>query len=126
MSDLSDLERRVLDAALRGKHPALLALREQAATCRISKREMTGVGFFTHLDVTGGGPRLRGSARISGVFAEVGGLRDGMGFLLIVENGQLTLLEGFTYEEEWAGNVRTFEVHERESEPDLSALEIIG
>ena len=122
MTNLTSLEQRVLEAILRGDHPVLDALREQAASCRAAGREWTGAGFYTKLEVPSLASSLRGSARIGGVFADVEGLRDGAGFVVLVEDGRLALLEGFSYDEPWPQTVRSFQVHYRDTEPDLSAL----
>ena len=113
-----------MDAALLGDHPVLEALRQQVEACGVPEREWTGAGFFTSLDTSHWSPKLLGSARISGVFTEITGLAHGAGFVLLVENGLVSILEGFSYEEDWPETVRSFEVHERSDEPDLSNLSI--
>jgi hypothetical protein len=122
--ELSDLEREVLAATLQGDHPVLDALRQQVESCRVRDREWTGAGFFTHVNAPPSQPRLRGSARLSGVFAEIEGLKHGAGFVLSVEDGRVATLEGFSYEEAWPEAIRGFTVHPSAAPPDLAALAI--
>lgn len=124
MTELSDLEREALDAALRGDGPVLDALRKQAEVSGVREREWTGAGFFTRLETQHASPKVRGTVRIGGVFAEVQGLKHGAGFVLTVEDGLLTMLEGFSYEEDWPDRIESFEVHPPTEQPNLSALEV--
>jgi hypothetical protein len=97
------LEKEVLDLFLTGAHPGLQVLRTQFSRSQVSRRELTGVGFYTYFDVPPDVPRLdnRGSLWLSGVAADIDGLRNGAGFVLHVENGTLQFLEGFTYDDPW-------------------------
>lgn len=124
MNKLSALEEQVLAAALVGDDPVMMALRRQALNCRVAARELTGAGFYTQLAVSGAELRLTGDARISGVFAEIDGLQFGAGFVVQVENGRLSLLEGFSYDEPWPETAKSFTIHNREGVPDVSGLRV--
>jgi hypothetical protein len=69
------------------------AIEYQIAKAQVTKRENTGAGFYTHLEVEH--PIKQIDARvISRVSAEVHGLNNPMVFVLFVENGVMKLLEG--------------------------------
>jgi hypothetical protein len=102
---LSPLERDVLELLLAPDHPVMHALRRQLVRCRVASREITGVGFFTTLEVdkdVEAAPVT--SARrliLDDVKASVEGLEHGAGFALFIENGVLDTLEGFSYVGLW-------------------------
>ena len=88
---------------LRGDHPILATLRQQLAVASIANREFTGVGFFTNFHVPNTAPRLPNHQHlvIHDVHSEVVGLELGAGYLLFVQDGVLSCLEGFIYEDAW-------------------------
>ena len=107
---LTPLEYAVIDVLLRTDHPVFYLLRESAA-CRVTGREYTGVGFFTDLSVPSSViPAAVGRLVMSNVRADLAGLDHGAGFLLWVEEGRLTKLEGFSYDEPWPEDVGDFQV----------------
>ncbi len=124
-SNMGQLEEQVLQMLLAGDDPALVTLRYQLELAKRSAREYTGVGFFTHFDVPQEVPRLSGnpSIKFGDVIAEMDGLQRGAGFLLFIENGALSMLEGYTYEEPWPQKVARFELsYTSGTTRDLSAL----
>ena len=126
---LSPLEHEVIATILRPDHPVFEALRLQFDRCEAAARELTGVGFFTELSIptdSGPAPVRPGRLRLSGVVAEVDGLRHGAGFVLWIENGMLTTLEGFSYDEPWPENVNDYCLSVRtrlEGNDDLQQVE---
>ena len=103
---LNALERAVVEA-LCGMHPEDdAALRSQLSNVVVRCRTNTGAGFCTRLDVGGsadakaihGGVRER-----NGPNASVAGLQHGMGFILWLDRGYASCLEGFSYDESTAG-----------------------
>jgi hypothetical protein len=110
MVDLSKLEQAVLDKQLTGDHPMLAALRIQASKVRIVERKETGVGFFCHFEVNASAPIVNGDFQISDVHGELSGLSHGVGFVLFIRSGRLSMLEGFTFDEPWPQRVGTFEL----------------
>jgi hypothetical protein len=109
---LSALEDAVLALSLAGSGEVLEGLRLQAATVAVLSREFTGVGFFTRVGVRSlklalpGAPRLR----ISNVSAELPGLAHGAGFVVFVDEGLLSAIEGFSYDEPWPATVLPFQL----------------
>lgn len=72
---------------------------------------MTGVGFFADLVVDPTAPLATPSSQsLSGVIADVKGVRHGAGFVLFVRDGRLVTLEGFTCDEPWPDDVAEFRV----------------
>lgn len=101
--DFEQFEEHVLRMLLEGDEPPLVTLRSQLRLANRIRREMSGVGFFTHFDVPAEAPRLKhcASLRFGDVTAELEGLQHGTGFVLFVDGGLLTMLEGYTYDEAW-------------------------
>ena len=105
------LERAVLQKLLAGDHPVLDALRSQLAASLVRQRAPTGVGFFTDIDVpkhVPGAPTRHSTLRIGDVEAQIQGLEHGAGFLLVVSDGYLDHLEGYSYDEPWPTTVKEF------------------
>lgn len=88
---------------LRGDDEARTILRQQAQRAQVSSREMTGVGFFTRFTVVAGAPRVMDNLtfKLGNVEGTARNVKHGLGFLLYVENGVLSMLEGYTYDEPW-------------------------
>lgn len=124
--DLDELERGVLELLLAGEHPVLAALRAQLGGCRAERRELTGCGFFTELRVDRtlpAAPTASETLRIGDVSAEMAGLDRGAGFLLFVDGGFLSLLEGYSYDEPWPDPAQHVELRYASGGPrDLQAL----
>jgi hypothetical protein len=131
MQELTPLERSVLDAALAGPGRTLESLRHQLENCRVRGREFTGVGFYTDLtpDDSKRVHEIReADLRITDVWADIESLEHGAGFLLFVKDGLLQMLEGFTYDEPWPDEVKTFSVQyadaaARNLPPELTATD---
>lgn len=124
---LNAFERSVLKKLLAGNHPVLAALRAQLDSCEVSSREFSGVGFFTNLKVdrsVGPAPTSRPRIHVSGVGAKISGLEYGAGFVLVVTDGYLDFLEGFTYDEPWPAAIAEFSlVDEGRQFEDSSAVD---
>jgi len=101
---LSALEREALGLLLAGDHPMLAALRKQAEVCRVSERRFDGVGFFSTLALSPGTPAIAVGRRrvvLDGVGVSWAGLDHGASVIVFIDEGRLTLLEGFTYADPW-------------------------
>lgn len=126
MTTLDELEAAVLDKLLAGDLPALACLRAQRQRLRVAKRERTGVGFFSEFappdDVV---PLANArSIRFGDVLATIDGLEHGAGFLLFIDNGLITMLEGYTNANEpWPDRVARFELRYWQPQRDLTAFE---
>ena len=109
MSDLTILEKHVLEMLLREDDEILDVLRQQVEHAQVSSREMTGVGFFTHFALPAETVRVKGSPalKLGDVNGVANNLKHGLGFLLYVTDGVLSMLEGYTYDEAWPDEVRS-------------------
>jgi hypothetical protein len=102
LRDLTEFEGKVLEKLLDGDHPVLRALRAQASACSLAHREWTGAGFFLTFHAATDAERApvdRPLLRFGDVVAELEGVANGMGFVLVVEDGFIESLEGYTFEE---------------------------
>lgn len=111
--ELSPLERDVLATILAPEHPVMNALRRQFDRCRVARRETTGVGFFTTLEIARDiePARVRpGRMDLGDITATIDGLEHGAGFVLFVQDGVLDVLEGFSYVGPWTDMNARYEV----------------
>jgi hypothetical protein len=94
---MNEIELRVIDLLLRGSHPVLAILREQAATATVANRRFTREGFTTTFMAPATAPRLfcRDRVGIGDVWAELAGLPHEALFVAFVQDGVLQALQGF-------------------------------
>jgi hypothetical protein len=108
MKDLAPLESHVLAMLLRGDDEVRRVLRLQAEELEVTSRKLTGVGFFTEFTVPSYVPRIPESPTLK--FGNVNGsaenIKHGLGFLLYVADGALSMLEGYTYDDPWPEEIR--------------------
>jgi hypothetical protein len=116
---LHPLESAVLDLLLSRTDEGYAALREQLTAVEVTARHMSAAGFFTTLSVpssspkaprTVGNPLGKDSAYEDDVYADVEGMAHGAGFLLWLEDGLMSQLEGFAYADPWPDEVTGFTV----------------
>jgi hypothetical protein len=121
-ADLEPLEAAVLDLLLAGDHPVLAALRDQLAGATVKGRQHTGVGFFTDFSPAKDAvPAPVRKLRFGDVQATIDGLQHGADFVLFVDDGLLTMLEGFSYDEPWPAEIVGFSVsYSDPARPDLA------
>jgi len=106
--ELTGLEHAVLEKLLAGEHPLLAQLRKQLAKCRVTKRELTGHGFFADLDVGDVLPVTDTKVIFGDVIAEIEGMQHGAGFVLFIEHGRLSMLEGYGYDDPWPKTISSY------------------
>ena len=108
----TNLEHAVLEMMLAGDNSDLKILREQFSKAGVLTREMTGHGFFTNLEISAVFPRLsrKGRVAITDISANLPKLKNGAGFVLFVDDGALSCLEGFSYDEFWPDSTVGFEL----------------
>jgi hypothetical protein len=109
----SEFETEVLAKLLEGDLPELELLRSQVRSARV-RREWTGAGFWTEFTVDPSTPRLanRGRFQITGVYGRHPDLDAGVGFTLFVDDGAVSSLEGYTYEEPWPANLQVIKLEQ--------------
>lgn len=127
MSKLSEIESAVLDKLLEGDLLELKCLRAQVARLHVTNREFTGVGFFTEFAHPPDVVRLQSKKhiRFGDVLADIDKLNHGAGFVLFVDNGVITMLEGYsTANEPWPNSIEHFSLRYWPPERDLLPLQI--
>ena len=99
--DLTVFERRVFETLLDPSHPGMAALLAQVAACRVTDRELTGVGFFTTVTVPGD-LAVTGldTVQLTDIHAELDGEVFGT-FVLWIDHGRIEMLEGVTFQGPW-------------------------
>jgi hypothetical protein len=119
------LEEAVLAKLVEGEHGTLVTLKDQLRDIEVLERKLTGVGFFTTLRVSPVARRLtsRRSFRFGDVIAQMSGLRHGAGFVLFVDDGVITGLEGYTFDEQWPQSTERLTLNFENEERDFSILD---
>jgi hypothetical protein len=110
---LTPLEKSVLDMLLDKPGEPFDTLRRQLACATVSKREFTGVGFFTHFALPKEAQVKRDvpDMTFGDVGAEFPGLEHGAGFILFIRGGGVTMLEGYTYvDDQWPERTDEFKL----------------
>ena len=110
---LTPLEKAVVDALLDKQGDPFDTARQQLAHATVTKREFTGVGFFTEFAIAEDAPVRRDlpDATLGNAGAELPGLQHGAGFLLFIRGGVVTMLEGYTYaDDQWPETTDEFRV----------------
>jgi hypothetical protein len=112
MAQSTNLERAVLEKLLSGKSETFQILAEQYRQLEVAEREFTGVGFWTIFSLPPEAPRLPGghSFWFGDVQAEIDGLKHGAGFELLIKDGYLRMLEGFSFDEPWPKIIGKFDL----------------
>ena len=103
MISLTLFERDVMERLLADPREPIATLRKQYAAAVVTKRELTGAGFFLYFQVPENIERVPNSPsmKFGDVTAAIDGLKFGAGFVLYVKDGRLDMLEGYSYEEPW-------------------------
>jgi hypothetical protein len=121
--NLTKFEKAVMDKLLHGEHFLLEKLRIQLAQCYVSKREFTGVGFWTDFKVNSKLAYGNVNFHLGDVHANVVGVQHGIGFVLFIEHGLLSNLEGYTYDEPYPENITQYTLYyETGDERKVTAL----
>jgi hypothetical protein len=121
--ELTNFERAVLEKLLAGDEPFLGGLRRQLRVCTIRERTMTGVRFFVELDVDRSlASAIDRSGRFGDVDATIEGLDHGAGFVLLIDDGYLRELEGYSYGEPGPESIGSYELAYHDPERDLEGL----
>lgn len=104
---------RIIEGA--GEYREKLAAQYTSATVADNGREFTGHGFFTYYTVAdssatlGYGVKLRLGADFA---TDVNGVGHGVDFVLYVDDGLITMLEGFTFgDEKWPNELTYYKIH---------------
>ena len=112
MEKLTNLEKAVLEKLLSGSSEVFRNLYKQYLALEVAKREFTGVGFWTIFSVPSGVEQLPGAPSFwfGDVGAKIDGLKHGAGFELLIKDGSLRMLEGFSFDEPWPETIGSIEL----------------
>ena len=109
-----------------GDDPILESLSLQLNSANVQQREHTGVGQYTSIGFSSPVMPLAGqpSFCLGDVLADVYGVPSGVGFILWVDQGVISTLEIYTYQEELPSEVQTFSVryNTNSGQRDLESL----
>lgn len=109
---LSRLESDTLSLLVNPDGTGDLALVDQLEGIAAIRREPTGVGLYVHLEVRVDAPRSAlSNAPVGNVSGKCPELANGFGAVAFVENGALSLLEFFTYDEPWPDRISSYELN---------------
>jgi hypothetical protein len=119
--DVSELEMKVIERFLSDPNLTFLTPSLRWEATKVKDRSMTGAGFLTEfehseeLKVLGNGVSLRWGkvgARLSSSKIETG-------YLVYVDDGYLTAVEGYTYGDEWPPDIDRIEMYELKEGQEL-------
>jgi hypothetical protein len=110
MTGLTTFEADVMRYLLDGDHPLLARLREQASHTFVGSREYTGVGLFVNFESSHTSGFADVTLRFGDVIAKFPGFGEA-GFVLFVDEGRLSMLEGYMYEGVWPDDVTEYALY---------------
>lgn len=93
-----EFEKKLMNMLLAGNDPVLDGLRKQYLNSIVKTREFTGAGFYTNFELIGKTEPLSSSKtfQIGGIHASFNEIKEAFGFILFIEKGYLSFLEGYT------------------------------
>ena len=109
----TNFERDAINALLARDDDVCRELRLQVDSSYVTQRVHTGVGMYVHIqtDISLNAYAGNETLRFQNVEATIAGLKYGAGFILWVENGKLSCLEVFTYQEELPKDIISYAIH---------------
>jgi hypothetical protein len=77
-------------------------------------RDFTGIGFLTHFEPSDEAKLFADNVtlRWGNVGARLNASKISTGYVVYVDNGYLTTLEGYAYDEDWPAPITSFEVYD--------------
>jgi hypothetical protein len=121
---INELERKAMNLLLAGEEPVLAALRAQYQEASIKSIEYTGAGVYINYDVPNSVVNLPKTLnfRFGDIEGHIDSLKHKIGFLLWIENGVLSFLEIYTYDESFPSEITDFKLGYIEGERNLNKL----
>jgi hypothetical protein len=111
--DFLKFENEVMSRILHDEDPTPdKKLVEQYKIAKVTDRKFTGRGFFTDYEIPDGKYRLDDDSlntTLGNIGANINDLKYGVGFVVFIKNGLISCLEGYTYGEEWLGEIDSYE-----------------
>ena len=98
MRKLWPIEQAVFEAAAHDYRASANALAEQMVVAQVTDFENTGAGFFSTVSMPSDTRRLSEASPLDVAIGTVAGTdAPGMGFLIFLEDGRVSLIEGYTF-----------------------------
>jgi hypothetical protein len=97
MRPLWQIERAVLEITVEEYPISAEALRLQLASAQVESFENSGAGFFSNLFIDPAAPTVAERSPLAGAYGSVLGIDHGMGFIVFLESGRISFIEGYTH-----------------------------
>lgn len=112
--ELTELEKVVVRSMLADRDLRPLKSTINFDAIRVRDRDFTGIGFLTDFEPA---EELRlfdsgVSLRWGKVGARLGSLKVDTGYLVYVDDGYITTVEGYTYGEDWPADIEPIELYD--------------
>ena len=85
-------------------------IKKQIQLLSVHKRENTGAGIYVYFKEDTGEP-IDNEVKVTGVFAGRSPDSVDLGFILYLENGVVSMLEGFSYTAHWPADVSHYTIY---------------
>ena len=95
MRPLWPIEQEILAIAAAAYPASATALRQQISTTYVVSYENSGAGFFSDLVVAASAPLLAEKSPLDAAYGNVAGIEHGMGFIVFLKDGRLSMIEGY-------------------------------
>lgn len=95
MRPLWPIEREVLEITAAEYSGSAEAIHRQIDTAQVVSFENSGAGFFSNLAVANDSPLLSEKSPLNGAYGSVLGIEHGMGFIVFLKDGRLSMIEGY-------------------------------
>ena len=108
----SEFERTVIEHILKKEAPEY---KKHLPYLLVDRREYTGVGIYVYFKYSEGPPLFSSENRTIGhsVYAEIEGFEGGTGYMLYIDEGQITMLESFGHgSDSWPAHISRFEIQD--------------
>src|SRR5258706_6924946 len=97
MRPLWKIERAVLGITAQQYPGSAEALYQQITSAVVASFENSGAGFFSNLEVDPGTPEIVEKSPLMGAHGEVLGIEHGMGFIVFLTHGRISMIEGYCH-----------------------------
>jgi hypothetical protein len=105
MRPLWPIEREVLEIIAAAYPASAEVLCQQIETAQVVSFENSGAGFFSNLAVAPDAPLLAEKSPLSAAHGEVLGIEHGMGFVVFLEDGRISVIEAYSYGDVFTGDL---------------------
>jgi len=123
--NVTKLERAVVASLLRDPELHPLRLDADFEKINVVARDFTGVGFLTHLEPSAETKLFEDGVKLrwGQVGARLNIPKVETAYVLYVDEGYLTTIEGYTYGDSWPDPIDSFELYELKFGAELGASE---